>query len=251
MIDETDSHGVKPRVFLMGGYIATVEQWEQLTDAWNDELNRPPKLDYFSFREAFPTSGKPNGQFYNMNAQQRDERLANFREIIEQFTQYEIMIGFQLRFYQNAFSFNKRMRNNHYMFALPNLQLVVSQNLDRIELTRQPIEFIFDSRKIEEPKIIEAWAYARDHAETDPPDIFQNILTTLPQFRSSRDVIALQTADMLVGWTRACNVGVLNNRPAPLLPGMKRRIKGLFLTFDDEQLNTFAETARLRLLRQP
>jgi hypothetical protein len=64
LIDESDSQNVLPRTFIMGGYIASLRQWERLTDEWHSELGRAPKLGYFSFREAFPTSGAPRGEFF-------------------------------------------------------------------------------------------------------------------------------------------------------------------------------------------
>jgi hypothetical protein len=62
----------------------------------------------------------------------------------------------------------------------------------------------------------------------------------------SQDVIALQTADMLVGWARACNLADMNKRAAPILPGQNRQIKSLFLPIGEEQLNSFAEETRLK-----
>lgn len=40
MIDESDSHNVTPRIFVMGGYIASVAKWTALTEAWQVELDR-------------------------------------------------------------------------------------------------------------------------------------------------------------------------------------------------------------------
>src|SRR5215203_881715 len=74
LIDETDSHEIKPRIFLMGGYLASLSKWESLTKAWQAELNRSPRLEYFSFRHAFPTTGRPRGQFRNMTFSERDRR---------------------------------------------------------------------------------------------------------------------------------------------------------------------------------
>src|SRR5260370_4478160 len=219
MIDETDSHELGPTVFLLGGYIASVEQWEGLTDAWKNELDRDPKLQYFSFREAYPTSEKPHGQFANFSEAKRDERVANFRRIIERYITNEIIIGFLMQSYNDTFRGRRKMINNPNHFALPNLMAAAAQNLKEAGMLKQPVEFICDDRKIEERNLLDAWFYARKHSKPEPPDLFDKILTTAPVFRSSRDVIALQTADLFVGWTRRVNIAVLNGKEPPRLPG--------------------------------
>src|SRR5947208_2459105 len=114
MIDESDSHGQKPRVFVLGGYIASVSQWETLTHAWQGVLDQSPRLKYFSFRDAFPTSGKPRGVFHGFTEEQRDRRVAQFREIIEGNVEAEIGIGFLVDYYERAYSWDKTTANNPY-----------------------------------------------------------------------------------------------------------------------------------------
>jgi hypothetical protein len=60
LVDESESFE-KPELFVLAGYIATVERWAQLTERWQDVLGQSPRMDYFSYREAYPRSGKPSG----------------------------------------------------------------------------------------------------------------------------------------------------------------------------------------------
>src|SRR5258708_4842250 len=102
MIDESDSHDIKPRVFVLGGYLASVAQWEKLTDAWQRTLDQSPRLKYFSFKDAFPTSGKPRGVFHGFTEEERDIRVAQLREIIEENVHAEFGIAFLVEAFQKA-----------------------------------------------------------------------------------------------------------------------------------------------------
>ena len=248
LIDETDSHEIKPRLFIMGGYLATVEKWKQLTDDWKIEIGRSPTIDYFSFKEAFPTSGKPNGQFHRMTFRQRDEKVANLRKIIEKYVEAEAGVGFFVEHYKNAYSWDKKMQNNLYGFAVPSLMPMIVRHMERAGFLRQPIDFIFDKQDIRERQVLDAWYYARDNVvNPDPPDIFTKILVNAPQFRSSDDLIALQTADMFVGWQRAGNIAELNGKEAMQLPGATKSIRGIYLAATEEALREEAENTRERL----
>jgi Protein of unknown function (DUF3800) len=247
LIDESDSHEEQPRVFVMGGYLATVEQWKKLTNAWQAELDRYPKIRYFSFREAFPTSGKPRGEFRGMTTAQRDARVAGFRRIIEECVEAELGVGFFVEHYQRAYNWAPAVANNPYGFAAPTLLSIVGRHMEGIGLPKQQVDFILDDRKIDEPKVLEAWSWLKEQSlQPDPPDIFETILVNAPQFRGSRDVIALQAADMFAGSTRAANIAHLNGREPVELPGTTKQLRGLFAVPTEEEIRETAEEARRR-----
>lgn len=252
LIDESDSHTITPRIFIIGGYIATTEKWLSLTDAWRAELDRCPKLHYFSFKEAFPTSGKPNGQFRGMTYAKRDARVAKFRRIIEDHVHAEVGIGFQIEHYQHAYSWNKKMVNNHYLWVVPTLMPMTVRNMEAVDLPCQQMDFIFDSRVIDEPKVMDAWYFTKDNVTNpDPPDIFEKIIVNAPMFRRSDGdggLIALQAADMFAGSTRAANIAHLNGKEPVPLPGTERNIRGIYLDATKDALAEEAESTRQRLI---
>src|SRR4051794_2458876 len=137
MIDESDSHEEKPRVFVLGGYLATVSQWERLTDEWQAALDQSPRIRYFSFNEAFPKSDKPRGEFHNFTTQERDQRVARFRAIIEDCVEAEVGIGFRMEAYERAYSWSKKRAANPYAYALPTLIAEVARNIEGIGIARQ------------------------------------------------------------------------------------------------------------------
>lgn len=243
LLDESETFE-EPRVFVLAGYLASVERWEKLTDAWQQILNYSPRIDYFSFREAYPLNGKPRGQFSGMNLKQRDERVAMFRSTIEQELQAEIGIGVKMEPYEVGLD---KMAENAYLFAMSSVALAVARNMEDIGFERQRVEFIFDDRKINKPYIIDAWFWALDRSNPDPPDLFEQVLVDTPQFRNNRnDVIALQAADMYAGWTRACNFAEMRGQQPFVLPGTTKRLPGLFITYTDEMLQYRVDRIRRR-----
>ncbi len=248
MIDKSDSHGVTPRVFVLGGYIASVSNWEQLTDAWQRILDAPPKLRFFSFKDAFPTSGKPRGVFNNFTEAQRDSKVAQFREIIEEYVYAEFGIGFLADAYERAFSWSRVHAKNPYLYAVPLLTSELPRQMEQLGLEKQQLDLIFDNRVIEEPKILNAWIYTKKNSIPNPPDAFTKVFVNAPVFRSKLDVIALQTADMFVGWVRVGNIADLNGREPLSLPGAKRGIRHMYIVPTEEQLRELAEEKRQLLI---
>jgi len=246
MIDESDSQQAEPRLFVMGGYIASVRQWERLTDEWQAELNRAPRLRNFSFHKAFPGSGRPHGQ----SEEERNVRVSNLREIIQRNVTAEIGIGFQVADHYAAYEWDKKLRNNPYGYAFVKLLASMSALMETLRLGKQRVDFIFDKRVIDEPKLLDGWFYAREHARPADPDIFKKILVNTPVFRSDAEVIALQAADMFAGSMRAANIAIMNSRePHPLwgllLPDGRRA----FIAPNAKQIRADAEAERARSMR--
>jgi hypothetical protein len=251
LCDESESHS-GPLLFVFGGYIATVERWEKLTDAWQRVLNLEPRLDFFSYREAFPETGAPRGQFHGMSQKERDQRVGLFRSIIEHHVLAEIGVGFEMDVYKSAFAGLGKMANNPYFIATSTLEKAIVENLQEIGLPRVPLQFIYDDKKKEEPYILDAWFWARQKLTSPVPPDLLDLFPNSPMFRPSKGangVIALQAADMFVGWTRACNWLEYQGRKAFPLPGYTRQIPGLFVTFTKDMLYERADRIRNRTSR--
>jgi hypothetical protein len=80
--------GTSP-VFLLAGYVAPVRVWAKFADAWQDELDRPPKLnalhtkDAYRFDKEFGEGSAWANQWGSRNEHERDKRLLAFAQIIE------------------------------------------------------------------------------------------------------------------------------------------------------------------------
>lgn len=128
---------------------------------------------------------------------------------------------------------------------------MLARHMDKVGLPRQIVDLVFDDRKIEEPKVLEAWFSTRDDLKcggADPPDVFEKIFVNAPVFRSSRDIVALQAADMFVGSTRKANIAHLNGGEFSPLPGTTKNIRGIYLHATADGLREEAERQRNRLI---
>lgn len=249
LIDESQSYGAL-RLFVMGGYISTVEKWAALTEEWRDALRASPTIEYFSFKEAYPASGKPSGQFRHLTVRERDEKVASLRAIIERHVLAEVGIGFRMEPYERAFVGIQRMEKNAYFFANFSLETWTARTMDQIGIKRQPLQFIFDDRDIDRKHVLESWWYAAENGNPKPPDLFTAILTEEPMFRSSHgkptSVIALQAADMFVGWIRSSNEIQAQGGIPLQLPGTKILLPSMFVNFTTEMLQQAADSIRAR-----
>src|SRR5688572_21217854 len=108
IVDETESNA-DPRIFVIGGYIASDLQWAKLSDAWKAALEQPRPLEHYKYSEAYPLSSKPKGQFHRWTPEERDHRVALLRGLIEEHAQAEIVVGFGRDAYERAFGDIRKM----------------------------------------------------------------------------------------------------------------------------------------------
>lgn len=62
-IDEIEARSKQGKeVFCFFGWVATVDEWERFSDAWQNELRRNPSIGYFSHHEAKSQTGQFEGR---------------------------------------------------------------------------------------------------------------------------------------------------------------------------------------------
>ncbi len=242
-IDDSKSFGERA-TFVLGGYIAPASCWAEFSDAWAKELAEPPQLAYFKYWEAMRRY--PTGQFRHWSAKAREERLARFRAVVEQFVSAEFAVAFRVADFKAAYGrWGKRFENPYY-FAKAQTTFYLARNLEALGLERQPIDFIFDMQVMEKARVMQAWEDMLNSGVTpDPPDLLTAILRNPPIFRHDTDVLPLQAADM-----QATHVRMLLDKMEsvddahngwPRMIGAKRQIPGAILTFNRAQLDVLAE----------
>jgi hypothetical protein len=81
--DSTCDEGDK-RLFL-AAYINTADKWIRFSDAWQEELDSTPSVDYLKMSEAYNLSGEFK-KFRNLPPCARDEKLAGLARVIRHFS---------------------------------------------------------------------------------------------------------------------------------------------------------------------
>jgi hypothetical protein len=77
-VDDSGTGG-QPPVFVLAGFIATVNEWTAFSDEWQESLEMRPRIKYFKMSEAM-TFG---GEFSGWSEQSRNDRVARLYRIIE------------------------------------------------------------------------------------------------------------------------------------------------------------------------
>ncbi len=235
-VDDSRGHNL-PKVFILAGYISTVERWAAFSDEWQRALEMPPRLKYFKYREAL----SQKGQFYRWSQSAAIERIVIFRHIVEDFVQAEVAVGFLIDTYQAAYKSLGRKHQNPYYFAQAQLIFQTARNLEKLGLKREPIDFVFDNQMHEKAKALEAFDWAKLRAQPEPPDLLTNIIRNPPSFADDEAVLPLQAADMIATWWRLWAEAGLSGKEAPAIPGMARQIPGMITQYNEAQLRDLAE----------
>ena len=109
--DSGKGHGP---VFVLAGYLATVEDWCAFADDWKTLLHQGPKpLSYIKGYEAFGF----NKQFIGWNETDRDARLTEFLEIVDRYSSKGLAIVIPHDLFDKILKQDIQGFKNPYMFA--------------------------------------------------------------------------------------------------------------------------------------
>src|SRR5207248_2732953 len=91
-----DDSGSGVPVFVLSGYVSSVDWWESFSDEWQALLDEPPKLAYFKMREAASRSG----QFAGFKIEQRNKRLEKFIALVNHAAQMSVASVVPMKHYK-------------------------------------------------------------------------------------------------------------------------------------------------------
>ena len=110
--------------FVLAGWIASPEQWAELSDEWKRILNQSPRIEYFKMREAWCRQE----QFSGWEITDRNDKVAALYAAIERFAMKGINIALPSVVFKNYASLvNHRKANNPYFLASFTMMVMISQ----------------------------------------------------------------------------------------------------------------------------
>lgn len=188
-IDDSGTDGRSP-VFVLAGFISTVERWAAFTDEWTESL-RWAGIEYFKMNEAATLTG----QFLHWSEANRDEKVVRFHRIIEEHVIHAVSLRLILSDLEYVIGHRpEAFLKNPYYWSFWEIMTQMRRNAHKFGLNKE-IDFVFDQQLIEKGKLADAWdavtAQSRGNLQTD-----------FPGFRSSKAVKPLQAADMIAWWIR-------------------------------------------------
>jgi len=172
--------------YVLAGYVSEVEKWEHLSDAWKAALDGPPKLEYFKIRESVLRIN----QFDGWSDRCAQARARKFRRLVTRYVLggTAIVLPTDLYIRHVRGKVPKEMDDPYYICFLACIELTAK--LMAFLLVDEPIDFVFDTENLDTRarallELFKRWPWP------------QSKLVGELDFRDDKNVLALQTADMI------------------------------------------------------
>ncbi len=189
-----DSGNGQAPVFLLAGFVAHGEQWEQFSAQWQDVLDGPPKLEYFKMHEA----ARLECQFKNWTESERDSRLWEFLTVIRRNVELCVKWIVPDDAYDSVIKDRvARGMDNPYFFSFFGIMMGLIQYQEEHGLD-EPVDFVFDEQMEKSDLVQNGYADFVKFA----PDRVKRLLGGRPIHRSDKQILPLQAADLVAWITR-------------------------------------------------
>jgi Protein of unknown function (DUF3800) len=209
-----------PPVFVLAGYLASVEQWEELTKEWDTALTSWA-LPAFKMKDAL--------REWSVGMQK--ERLGYLHALIHERVSCALWVEVDSRALKGIMTGPfKRFANPYFFCVFELVKLVIRSEF----LKDEKVRFIFDKGQ-DEKAIRGAWEEFVDGASSDET---KSRFEGDPIFEKDEELIPLQTADFLAYWRRQRGVEAWEGSAVPLKkapwepPGIDKRARILKLRAD-------------------
>jgi hypothetical protein len=133
-----DDSGSGVPVFVLSGYVSSVDWWEAFSDEWQALLDEDPKIPYFKMREAV------YGFSRKMKPDERDERVKKFFHLIKLASHASVSCVIPMLPYGRIVKGKiEKKWDDPYFVAIFDVVTALVENQLNVEHP-EPIDFIFD-----------------------------------------------------------------------------------------------------------
>lgn len=191
--DDSGSEGQGAPYFL-AGFVMQAEQWARFADAWKEQLDRPPRIEYFKMFEAASGKGQFGGrEFYRKEIRAR--KICDLLEILEAFKPVGLYSSVDWReFRTQQKPFVSGGATDPYHCLVPWLFDVLMAWQQHQEIFPEPVNFDFDEQGIEIGKaILSVYPIVKHNV----PESLRKMLGRIPEMLDDKLYNPLQAADML------------------------------------------------------
>jgi hypothetical protein len=231
-IDDSGSYTGDRKLFLVA-LIHRADAWAQFSDDWDAVLRAEPPIDYFKMKEAH----RCHEQFRGWSQAKRDRKVALLGEVVAHYRPIAL----------NCFV----SRRNHEKYLKPHapyglsspyfpLAFVMICGIARIIKglgINLPCDVIFD----EQDEVSKHVLLFYDYIMGQQPDDWSQYVNSSPIFRSDRDFLPLQAADMAAWTIRREADGALPSEYDDLLDKVNPRGGSYSLEITEEYLRKWGE----------
>jgi hypothetical protein len=188
-IDDSVRRYADRRLYL-AGYVNSVDKWLEFSDAWEAALSESPAIKYFHMVEANGCRGQFRG-WGKLDVQLKLDKLAR---VIRQFDPWSFDFSVSTKAYEDSFK-GRAPYGFQIPYSVAFIGSIVTVAQFHIQLgSSVPIDFIFD----EQASVHRTASAVYDHLKSIQQPEVRDVLGSTPIFRSDKDILPLQAADMLV-----------------------------------------------------
>ena len=194
-----DDSGSDPQshTFVFGGLVASPSRWLEFTSEWQAALDSGPiKLEYFKMTEAMALTGEFS-LTRGWNRKKRDEKLAEFVEIILRHAKYGAWVSMRQADFKTyirgiPLPVRNTISDTPFLFMITQFILLVCDDAKR-HRESCVFDFVFDEQMGIEKHFIKWWEHIKDIAQDNG---LRGFLDARPVFRNEKSILPLQAADL-------------------------------------------------------
>ncbi|MER9374257.1 DUF3800 domain-containing protein [Mesorhizobium sp. M0491] len=186
--DDSASEIDDKRLFF-AGYLNSAARWALFAEAWDEELRAKPSIAYLKMAEA----QNLRDQFRGWSVPEKDQKLRSMVRVIHHFapTSFEFSVSRKAYWDDVKPVAPRGIQAPHFVLTY-HVMAGLSQYAVSVR-NRIPIDFIFDDQEGVQDDVDLFFSYMKKQI----PRKARKLIVNAPVFRSDRDVLPLQAADML------------------------------------------------------
>lgn len=199
-VDDSGNDGKSP-VFVLAGYISSVEKWESFSDDWSGVLKPATGKHLEVLKMADVYRNRLRGsRYYGWDDDERDERLKSFIKVINKHSMHGIVSVIPYEPYLRLMKgkFKTLALDRPYFLSFFGVMTQLFNVTQKLKLDNR-VDFIFDTQDSENIPLLMA-EYDR-FISMAPPEI-KALSGGYPAFKKDEDILPLQAADMLAWHAR-------------------------------------------------
>lgn len=178
----------KANPFVLGGFLATADDWIQFSDEWEDARDREPKTPDWHMAEAF----RIKGRYYWKDEGQRDTRIRELVSVITNHVRYRVDAVMSAGNY-DLIGRGKLPRkiDDPYFICYYTVVLGICDYLDKSNIDGK-VDWVFDEQGPIGVECVRWFEWVRQNV----PENVRRRLGSSPIFQHDRDVLPLKAADV-------------------------------------------------------
>lgn len=178
----------KPNAFVLGGFLATADDWIQFSDEWEDTCNRDPQTPDWHMVEAF----RIKGRYHWKDADQRDTRIRELVSVITKHAKYRVDAVVSAGNYDLIVRGKlPREIDDPYFLCYYTVVLGIADYLDKANIEGK-VDWVFDEQGPLGVECVRWFEWVRQNV----PENVRRRLGSSPIFQHDRDVLPLKAADV-------------------------------------------------------